>query len=300
MADTTAALCKILTDRFTRGELRKLCQSLSIDSEEFSSAGKSEFVLDLVDYYRRRKSFVALYEAIRVERPDVYEDLPEMPDGVASLPASPAPPALSSKVSAAPPASPPSASPVSPSSAARAPWKLIVAGVAALIVIVIVFVAIRSFGAQAGSGSQATYRYGAGNWTSWQQTFTTNGANSRPSPSGDDFCIDVLNPGQDIWDIEVGPNPILLPSNRSYTLSVTARATTNRLTRVHLKYAPLDDVSVAPNDSMVLGPEPSTHTFDFSLRTDQPIQSVWVSVLVGGKDQGLGTVCLSSVVIEPK
>lgn len=70
------ALRRILSERFSDGELRNLCFDLGIDYESFPGNGKSDKARELVALSVRHHRIPELVAAIKDARPDLHEALP--------------------------------------------------------------------------------------------------------------------------------------------------------------------------------------------------------------------------------
>lgn len=73
-----AEMRELLSERFSREELRTLCFDLGLDYDDLPSRGKASKARDLLDHFwrRHRRGLSGLVGYIERNRPDVFECLP--------------------------------------------------------------------------------------------------------------------------------------------------------------------------------------------------------------------------------
>jgi hypothetical protein len=65
---------RILTTRFSDGELRTLCFDLGVDYENLPGQGKADKARELISHLERRQRIAALVAIVRAQRPDIAWD----------------------------------------------------------------------------------------------------------------------------------------------------------------------------------------------------------------------------------
>lgn len=132
-----------------------------------------------------------------------------------------------------------------------------------------------------------------GDDANWDVYFTTNNAMATIREEQQGVCIDVIDDGTDIWDIEVGPRQIGLSAGKSYILQFSARADKDRVIRVQARTKGVELVDYGLQD-IVVGINPTLYELPFTVDGTGKI-SLQVSFRVG--EQGTGFVCMQDAKI---